>query len=65
MLVFDASDVRDPNADSHSESGVCYYHEPRATMAVRLSQGANLVDTPYAMIQPDDDFFVWSRRSHC
>lgn len=59
VLVFDASDVRDPSADSHSEPGVGYHHEPQATMAVRLSQGANLVDTPYAMIQPDDDVFLF------
>lgn len=56
--VMDGSDGRDAHADASNHFRVSYHHVPGSTIASRLAQVGGLVDTPYVMLQPDDDVFL-------
>jgi glycosyltransferase domain-containing protein len=56
--VMDGSASRDSHADANDNSRVFYHHRPGSTMASRIAQGGDLVETPYVMLQPDDDVFL-------
>lgn len=56
--VMDGSDSRDSHADAANHSRVSYHHGPGSTIASRIARAGELVDTPYVMLQPDDDVFL-------
>lgn len=60
--VLDSSEMRDEEGDVNGDVGgvgrVIYYHEPASTIPSRLALVKDLVQTPYIMMQPDDDVFL-------
>lgn len=56
--VLDASEARDSEADAAELWGVSYHHEPGVSVASRLARVRLFVETPYVMLQPDDDVFL-------
>lgn len=54
----DGSDSRDSLADANDNSRVSYHHGPGSTIASRIARAGELVETPYVMLQPDDDVFL-------
>lgn len=56
--VMDGSVSRDSHADAANHSRVSYHHVPGSTIASRIARAGGFVNTPYVMLQPDDDVFL-------
>lgn len=56
--VLDASEDCDIESYVGRLSRVHYHHDPAAKISSRLARVGSFVETPYVMVQPDDDVFL-------